>query len=183
MYKVQGCDAPGPKEDMMTINDGNYIWVDSAFAEKWKKLESDNATLEQQAIVFDEYIESVNSKVRKEFRCSLESLEEDSAMFAGLMLQVKQAFGKAKDKHIEESYALWEKFEDEQPSTIKKIDGIVDLLTPLEQKLTTITDLFKTINTYSIDQMNESVTQLADSLKGRNKEMFAFLIENFKMKE
>jgi hypothetical protein len=29
---------------MMTINDGKHIWVDSAFAEKWKKLERDNAT-------------------------------------------------------------------------------------------------------------------------------------------
>ena len=51
----------------------------------------------------------------------VEAMEEDAAIFSGLMLKVKQSFGKAKDEALSASYDLWEKYDQERPSVEKKV--------------------------------------------------------------
>jgi hypothetical protein len=123
----------------------------------------------------------ISDTIRRDFRDNLEGLEEDAAMFTGLMLKVKQAFEKAKNAHLSASYELWEKFEQEIPSTTKKVESLLHILDPLEKKLTSINALMGKISTYNIDRLNESLSLLA-SLHGANREMVEFLVKNFGVK-
>ena len=159
-----------------------HIWVDKEFAEIWKKLQSEEATRDQQEAVFNEYIAKMNKSIRRDFECNLEGIEEDAAVFTGLMLKVKQAFEKAKNEHLTSSYALWEKFEDEIPSTRKKVESIVETLKPLESQLNAINDLIGKINTWNINELIKSINDLAGAY-GAQKEMVEFLVKNFKRPE
>jgi len=154
------------------------IWVSKELAERVKKMQTEQATREQQDSVLNEYIESLKADVKRDFKCNLESLEEDAAIFTGLMLKVKQAFEKAKGEQLTASYELWEKFEAEIPSVNEKVNMLLKVLKPLKDELTQVNDLIGKIDTYDINRLNESVAHLASSY-GKNKEMIEFLITNF----
>jgi len=160
------------------MDKNEIIWVSKEFAERFKKMEAENATIEQQDNALDEYMDSVKAEVKRDFKASLESLDEDAAIFAGMMLRVKQAFGKAKDEHLTASYELWEKFEEEIPSVRGKIDSIIKTLKPLEEQLTTINGLIGKIRTYDIDKFTHSIECLATAY-GTQKEMVEFLVKHF----
>lgn len=161
------------------MDDKELIWVEKEFAEKYKLLESDKNKNEERCKVFDEYIEKISKSSREDFKANLESLEEDAAIYTGLMLKVKQAFGKAKDTALEASYALWEEFDKEHPNINKKINDLCELLDPLEKKLNNINACLGKIQIYNIEKLVEAVRTLTN-LCGTNKEMFDFLITHFK---
>ena len=152
-----------------------HIWVDKDFAEKWKVLNSEKATREEQEKVFDEYCKKVASQVRKDFEINLESLEEDATMFKGLMIKVKKTFEETKNEYLEASEALWEKFEQEIPSVKKKVDQLTKLIDPLTKQLDAITQKFHTINTYHLKQMVELV-QLVSGLNDKNKNILELIL-------
>jgi len=158
------------------------IWVDAELAKKWNALKDRGATKDQQEVLFNEYMKTVTDTARREFQCQLEGLEEDAAIFTGLMLKVKQSFEKAKNEHLAASYDLWEKFEADIPSTRKKVEAIVSELEPLRKQLAAINDLLGKINTYNIDRLGESISHLG-STYGVHREMIDFLVKNFKNKE
>lgn len=158
------------------------IWVNKELAERWKTMTAKQATRDEQEKVLNEYMDTVLVKIREEYKSNLESLEEDALMFTGLMLKVKQAFGKAKDEHLLASYELWEKFQDEIPSVSKKTEAIIKTLKPLKDELTEINTLIGKINTWNIDELAKSVDLIAN-MYGANKEMVEFLVNNFKPKE
>lgn len=155
------------------------IWVSREFADKWKELTSKEETRGQQEAVFNEYMKTVSDKIKEDFRCSLESLEEDSIVFTGLMLKVRQAFEKAKNEHLTASYDLWEKFEAEIPSIQGKVAKIVDVLKPLKDELDRINALLGSINTFQIENLNQAISLFASNYS-TNKEMIDFLVTNFK---
>lgn len=154
------------------------VWVDKDFAAKINALTTKKATRDQQEKVFDEYMKGVTESIQRDFRASLEGLDEDATIFTGLMLKVKQAFEKAKNEHLVASEELWEKFEAEIPSTRDKVQKLVDILDPLTKKLTEINSLIGKINTWDINKLNESIALLASSY-GKNKEMVEFLVTHF----
>jgi len=154
------------------------IWVEKEFAERWKELTTKKATRDQQVEVFEKYMESVQGGIRDDFRANLDGLEEDVAVFTGLILKVKQAFQKASEAHLTASYELWEKFQGEIPSVNKKMDSLISTLKPLEEKLTTINGLLGKISTHDIDRLTRSVECLATAY-GTQKEMVEFLVKHF----
>jgi len=160
------------------MEDTELIWVDKDFAEQWKALTTEKATREMREKVFNEYMKTTTEKVQQSFRSDLENLEEDAAIFQGLMLKVKQAFEKAKNEHLNASYDLWEKFESEIPSIRDKTNKLIETLRPLEAQLNTINGLLGKINTYNIDKFISSISVLASSY-GKNKDMIEFLIKHF----
>lgn len=164
------------------MDNKELIWVDKKFAELWKKLESDKTTREEQDKIFEEYMQKVSDSVRSNFRANLEGLEEDAAIFSGLILKVKQSFEKAKNEHLDASYAVWEKFESEKPSITKKTNEIIDILKPLTTELKTINGLIEKINSSAIERLNDSLSAFSN-LYGKNKDMIDFLIKNFKTEE
>jgi hypothetical protein len=109
-------------------------------------------------------------------------MEEDVAIYTGLMLKVKQAFGKAKDEALEASYALWEKFDEEKPSVNKKVAEFVSMLDPLEKKLSSINEALGKIRTFNIDRLVESMQKLT-GLYGESREMFDFVVNHFGKEE
>jgi archaellum component FlaC len=154
------------------------IWVSKEMAEKWESMTAKQTTRDEQEKVLNDYMETVLVKVREEYKSNLESLEEDALVFTGLMLKVKQAFGKAKDEHLNASYELWEKFEADIPSVTKKTEAIIKVLKPLKDELTEINGLIGKISVWEIDKLTQAVGCLADTY-GRNKEMVEFLVKNF----
>jgi len=158
------------------------IWVEKEFAERYKVLESDKSKNEQRCKALDEYISKISETSKSDFKANLESLEEDVAIYTGLMLKVKQAFGKAKDEALEASYALWEKFDEEKPSVRKKVSDFCDMLDPLEKKLNSINDALGKIRTYNIDRLVESMQKLT-GLCGESRDMFDFIIKHFGKEE
>ncbi len=160
------------------MDNKELIWVEKEFAERYKVLESEKDKNEQRRKAIDEYISKISESSRNDFKANLESLEEDVAIYTGLMLKVKQAFGKAKDEALEASYSLWEEYDKEKPSISKKIDDLCSLLDPLEKKLNLVNDAFGKIRTFNIDHLIESLCKLA-GLYGESREMFDFVVKNF----
>lgn len=163
-------------------NNEELIWVEKDFAAKYQILHSEQGKNEERIAALDEYINKIKEQSRSNFKANLESLEEDVAIYTGLMLKVKQAFGKAKDEQLNVSYELWEKFDKDIPSVKEKVDNIVSTLDPLQKKLETINALLGKIRTYEMDKVIESVEKLS-SLYGKQKDMIDFLVSNFKEQE
>lgn len=163
----------------MSRKDEELVWVDKEFAEKLKKLETAKATREQQERVFDEYISAVTASVRSDFKANLENLEEDAAIFIGLCLKTRQAFEKAKNEHLEASYALWEKFDTEIPSVKKKTEAVVAELKPILDMVKAIDAGIKNIDIMRFERLLECLRAMA-SLYGQERPMLEFLVNNFK---
>ena len=161
------------------MDNQELIWVDKVFAEKYKELSTNKNKRDEQEKVFNEYLEKVQSDIRRDFQCNLDSIEEDAAIFTGLMLKVKQAFEKAKNEHLDASYELWENFDKEIPSVQDKVDKLVSVISPLQKQLAEINSLLSKISTWNIDKFNESISLLANTC-GKNKDMIEFLVKNFK---
>lgn len=160
------------------MDNKELVWVDKEFAEKYKKLETEKDCRERQIAVFEEYMKTVQEKARSEFRANLENLDEDAAIFSGLMLKVKQSFEKAKNEHLDASYALWEKFDKEIPNVRAKIQKITETVNPLKNELEETNELLQKINTYDLDRIIAAIEKL-NSLYGTSKEMIEFLVKNF----
>lgn len=158
------------------------IWVDKEFAEKWKKLCDEEVTRDQQEKVFSEYIATVSESIRNDFRANLEAVEEEAAIFSGLMLKTRQAFEKVKNEHLSASYAAWEAFDADMVATNTKVDAVLATLRPLAEKLEEINALFGKINTYSIDRFLTSIQTLAGT-HGEAREMVEFLVKHFSPQE
>lgn len=161
------------------MDNQELIWVDKEFAERYKKAQTDLTKRDEQVKVFEEYLSTISEKSRREFKANLESMEEDAAIYTGLMLKVKQAFEKAKNEALNSSYELWEKFENEMPSIKTKTDKIIKEIDPLVEKLKTVNELLGKISTYDIDRFI-SIMDKISSLYGNQKEMIHFLMNNFK---
>jgi hypothetical protein len=150
------------------------IWVNEEQAARFEKCQSD----EEKYKVFEEYLTKITEESKREFKANLENLEEDVAIYTGLMLKVKQAFGKAKDEQLTASYAIWENFEKEMPSMKDNIGKLIGVLDPLEAKLKTINEQLGKINTWNIEKLAATLEKF-EQLSGRNKEMFDFVIKHF----
>lgn len=164
------------------MDDKELVWVEKEFAKKYQALEKDANKNAERLAVFNEYMETVKEKSREDFKTQLGSLEEDAAIYTGLMVQVKQSFEKAKNEQLEASYALWEKFEKEIPSIHDKIKTITDKLKPLQESITTLNDLWAKVNTWDMDKVVSTIKELS-SLYGTQKDMVDFLVKNFKQKK
>ena len=150
------------------------IWVSKEFAEKYNKLNSD----EERIKVFEEYYQQISEASKGDFKANLEGLEEDVAIYTGLMLKVKQAFEKAKTEQLTASYDLWEHFEKEIPSTQKKIDGLVNILNPLVTQLDEVNAKLNRIRTFDIERLNETLARF-ESLSEKGKRIFQFVLDHF----
>lgn len=164
------------------MNNEELIWVEKEFAEKYKVLKSDKSKREERIKVFNEYMQTIKNASAREFKANFENLEEDVAIYTGLMLKVKQAFEKAKNEQLDASYKLWTKFEDEIPNINEKIAQITNTLEPLIEKTNKLNEQFSKIQTWNIEKLVESMEKIAN-LYGTEKEMFKFLVNNFKLKE
>ena len=161
------------------MKEKELIWVSKEFAEKYKVLENDTSKRDEQEKMFNEYLESVKESVRCDFKANLESIEEEAAIFTGLLLKTRQAFEKAKNEHCEASYALWEGFDKERGSIKEKTTKLITELKPLKDELIEINELMGKIKTYEMDRVIETIDKL-NGLYGNSKAMIKFLVNNFK---
>jgi archaellum component FlaC len=158
----------------MSIDEKELIWVNKEFAEKYKSIGDE----QEQSRLFQEYMDKLSQQSKDDYNANLEAMQEDVAIYTGLMLTVKQAFGKAKDEALNSSYTLWKEYEKELPSVKKNIEQIVNLLNPLEVKLDTINDKLRKINTWDIDKVSSSIQKFSE-LSGKAETMLAFLVKHF----
>ena len=165
----------------MSNKDKELIWVEKEFAKQHKELMSDKNRRDEQLKVFQEYIDGIKDSSVREFKANLESLEEDAAMYTGLMLKVKKTFEAAKNEQLTASYDLWENFEKQLPSTRDKIETITKLIQPLSEQVEHLNKELNKISTFDIERIAEAIRSLA-SLSGDKKDMIDFLIQNFKKK-
>jgi arginyl-tRNA--protein-N-Asp/Glu arginylyltransferase len=150
------------------------VWVNKEQATKLKECQSE----EEKYKVFEEYLTKVTEESKKEFKANFDNLEEDVAIYTGLMLKVKQTFEKAKHEQLEMSYAVWGKFEEEIPDIKDKVNKIISVLNPLEERLDSINNKLNKINTWDIERVIKIIENF-QSLTTENKEMVDFLIHNF----
>lgn len=159
------------------MKEKELVWVTKDQAERFNAVTND----ENRYSAFEDYLKQVSDETRREFKANFENLEEDVAIYTGLMLKVKQAFEKAKNEQLNASYVMWEQFEKEIPSIRQKTASILEELEPLETKLKNINELMGKIRTWEMDKVIETVEKLS-SLYGNQKEMIEFLVRNFKPK-
>ena len=158
------------------------IWVDKEFAEQLNKLKTEGGEREQLLKALNDYMQQREESTRNQFKIHLETIEEDAAVYTGLLLQVKQSFQKAKEEHAKDTYDLWEKFEEELPSVREKVGKIVAELQPLATQLREINQEIGKIQTWDIGKLFEMIQQISE-LYGENKEMVQFLVNNYKRQD
>lgn len=158
------------------------IWVEKEFAEKYKLIENDSNKSEERLKIFNEYMTTVSEKSKAEYKANLENLEEDLAIYNGLMLKVKQSFEKAKNEQLDASYKLWENFEKEIPSIEKKVKLLQDKLSPLSTELEKIKNIIDNIKIYDIEKLLKITSELNGYLSYENNtsNILKFLFENYK---
>ncbi len=156
----------------------DLIWVEKQFAEKYKELESEKADRDIKNKVLEEYMESVLDASKRDFRANLDALEEDAAMFSGLMISVKKRFEDAKDEALNASYTMWENYEKEKDDIVKKINSIKNELIPLQENINDINESLSKINTYNLDKVADAVSKM-EHMYNSNQKMFKFLVDNF----
>ena len=166
----------------MSRDKTELIWVDKEFAEEYKKLDDDATKREEQITMLNEYMEGIRKESRDDFKASLQGLDEDVAIYKGLMINIKQAFEATKNEQLQASYDLWEKFEKDMPDIEEKTDKIIKTLDPLVAKLTQINDLIGKIQTWDINKLIETIEKIS-TLYGNNKQMVEFLVNNFTPKK
>ena len=160
------------------MKDRELIWVEKEFAVKYQELEKEESKNSERIKAFEEYMDKLEEKSKSNFKVNFESLEEDVAIYTGLMLKVKQAFEKAKNEQLNASYSLWEKFESEIPNIKQKTQKIIDELRPLQEELKKTSDLLAKIDTYNMERVIETVGKLSN-LYGESKNMVEFLVNNY----
>ena len=158
------------------------VWVEAEFAELYNKATSEQTSREERLKLFNEYIETVSNESREEYKSNLKCLEEDLAIYNGLMLQVKQSFEKAKHAHLEAAVQIWSDFDKQLPDLRSKVQQITDVLKPLKNLIEDLNNSIANINTNGIDNMIDTVKQLS-SLYGTSKDMIDFLVNNFTNKK
>lgn len=154
------------------------VWVEKEFAEKYKMLENKAEQNNQRIAMFEEYIKKVSDESRAEFKANLETLEENAAMYTGLMLKVKQTFQKTMETSLDAAYKLWEDYDKERVKTLKQVQEVSAILKPIEEQLRIINELSGKIQTWNIDKLIESLKSLTN-LTGENKAMFKFLVDKY----
>jgi cytochrome c556 len=156
------------------MEDKELIWVSKEFAEKYKIIGDE----QEQMKIFQEYLDQVSQQSKDDYKANLEAMEEDVAIYTGLMLKVKHTFSKAKDEALDASYAMWQGYAKEKPKIEKNIDEILKLLNPLDEKLDSINKKLGKINTFRIDQMSESISKFSQ-MSESGQAMFEFLVKHF----
>jgi len=154
------------------------IWVDKEFAEKYKAFESEQNKIELQLAALNDYIKNLSKESKKDFKCNLESIEEEAAIYAGLMLKVRQSFGKAKDKALSASYAIWEEWDKEMPNVDAKVAAVVISLKPITEQLSEIKSLLSQINLYDFDKLLKTVQAIAN-LDPKSQGIIEFIVKHF----
>jgi archaellum component FlaC len=154
------------------------VWVSKEQAERYNKLESDDERYK----AFEEYMKTVSLETQKQFKADLEGIEEDVAVYSGLLLKVKQSYKNVQAEHYAATYKLWEDFDKELPSTSAKIEKIISTLDPLAKKLNELNNLIKTIKTWDVEKLIETIEKLS-GMYGTNQKMVEFLVNNFKREE
>jgi uncharacterized protein YPO0396 len=154
------------------------IWVDEEFAKRYAEIKTDESKLR----ALDDYLKGVMEESKEEFKAQLTLMDEDVAIYMGLMLKAKQAFKKAKDEQLSASYALWEEFDKELPSTRKKVENILNELNPLVEKIKEVNSLLVQVRSYDMEKVIATVKEMS-RLYGEQKAMIDFLVKNFKRED
>lgn len=165
----------------MNDNKKELIWVSKEFATKYESLLKGN---EKQEIInkeLEEYMAKVKEDIREEFRTSLETLEEDAAMYRGLMLKTKETFTKVKDEALSSLYSIWEEYDKDRANILQKLQFLKELLTPLKNDIDEINNALNKIDKYPLEKMLELLAKYNNSPE-ESKNMMNFLFENYKMK-
>ena len=153
----------------------DLVWVSKELAERIKNVNSE----EHKIKIFDEYIKKLTVKSREEFEQNLENLEEDVAIYVGLMLRVKKAFKEAKEEQLEASYQLWEKFGEEMPYIEEKIEKVIEEINPVSKKAEELEKAINRRDYHRIEKVTDAILKLSN-LWGKEKDMITFLVNNFK---
>jgi hypothetical protein len=164
------------------MDKNELIWVDSEFASRYKALEKEENKRELQVKALEEYMDGLSKETKADFSAQLSALEEEAAIYTGLMLKVKQTFSKAKDEALDASYTLWEQFDKERPSINQKISDIIDTLHPLKNELTSINNLLSKISLYNFEQLTKTIQEVA-SLDIKSQKIIEFVINSYPKEE
>ena len=148
-----------------------YVYIPKEIANKIKGVE-DVTTIENA-------IKEYAAQNKKELESYIEGMGEDMLYFRAMMIKARDSFKKAKEEELNAYYSLWEKFDEDRVEIRKKVTAIKEELNPLIQEITELKKLCQSVDTWGISNLVESVSKFKN-LYGTEKEMFEFLVNNFK---
>ena len=162
-----GIELPGEKV---------LIWVPKEFGKEYEKVTDDNTRLK----LLEEFLATTRKDIREEYESSLKAMEEDALIYEGLALKTKQRFTEVKDEAVAAAYSVWQKYDEEVSKMKKKAQEMTTTLKPLVDELKGIEELTMKVNTFGVEKLTKAVEAM-NNLHGQNKEMFDFLVKNFKI--
>lgn len=141
-----------------TIEEKDLVWLPKSLAEKVKQLEEGR---EQEKLVLT-YLEESKSSLKAD----LETLDEDVAIYVGLMTKARQSFEKAKNEQLNSAYTTWEKFDEELGELRKKVKTVSEEVKPIKDELEQVNELLRQVHSWEINDLLKTVEALRGHLSG-----------------
>lgn len=155
----------------MKTEERDLVWLPKSLANKIKEVE-DIKTIEKEIL---NYV----CEIKNSLKLNTESMDEEIIQYRAYMIKARDAFKKAKDEELDAFYSLWETYDKDISKIKTQVNKAKEGLNPLLSELQTIKKEISTIDTWGFDKISESI-QKVSSLYGENKEMFMFLVNNYK---
>jgi chromosome segregation ATPase len=159
------------------MEDRKIVWLPAAIAKKVEDAESQETA--------DKLVLKYCEQVKGDMTESLECLDEDLLRFKGNMAQVRQQFGKAKDEHLNATYAMWEKGEEDCKKVSEHVARLTKQLQPLKTEVEKVNQQLAKIDTYKLQKLLEVVTAISGHLSMNDKtaDILSFLTNEYKSEE
>lgn len=152
----------------------DLVWLPISLANKIKEV-NDIKAIEKEILKYAE--ETKNS-----LKLDTENMDEEIIQYRAYMIKARNAFEKAKNEELDAFYAIWEKYDEDCSKIRIQVDKAKKELTPLLEELKAVKKEISTIETWGFERLGEAIQKLS-SLYGENKEMFMFLVNNYKKEE
>lgn len=149
----------------------DLVWLPISLAAKVK--EADDVKAIEREIL--SYVESTKNSLQLD----IESMDDSIIQYRACMIKAREAFKKAKDEELDAFTSLWETYDKDIKSVHSYVKEAKEVLKPLVLELQSTREEFSKIKTWEFEKLGEAIQKLA-TLYGTEKEMFTFLVQNFK---
>lgn len=157
-----------------TTEERDLVWLPKSLAGKIKEVQ-DVRAIEAEIL---KYVEQTKNSLKLD----TESMDEEIIQYRAYMIKARNSFEQAKNEELEAFYAIWEKYDQDISKIRVQVTKAKEELKPLLEELKTVKKEIQTVETWGFERLGEAIQKLS-SLYGENKEMFMFLVKNYKKEQ
>jgi len=152
----------------------DLVWLPESLVKKVKEVQ-DVKAIEAEIL---KYVEQTKNSLKLD----TEAMDEQIVVYRAYMIKARNAFEQAKNEELDAFYAIWEKYDTDCSKIRTQVEKAKNELKPLLDELKEVRKEIQSVETWGFERLGEAIQKLS-SLYGENREMFMFLVKNYKKEE